>query len=142
MIKKADASDLPWAAKTLRKIAGGMFRIPETFDVESALAEFKPGQVLIGKKDEDRVGILVMTASPAIFNPLVTVATVVSWWVEPSWRDMGIGAELLAHAHMVAADLGAEYVSIFVAEGPQSGVSIARRFGFRPLERVYTRKVG
>ena len=144
-VRSARDTDIAWLSKVLRQIAdespGGLFVVPEEDAFRGMLTAIPYGGILIVSRDGHDVGILVLNFSRALFNPLVTVATVVCWWVEPGERGFGAGAALMLRAERAAREYGCRHLSIFIADDPDGGVSIAKRLGFIPLERVYYKEV-
>lgn len=99
------------------------------------------GVLLVADFDGELVGMAAGLFSPFIFNDDFVVGQELCWWIEPEFRALGIGSELLRELERAAQNAGCIRWSMIAIEGTQDHVGkLYERAGYAPAERTYTKR--
>lgn len=100
--------------------------------------------LLVVAKDGDKVVACVGgIISPFLNNPSVTIGTEVLWWVEPEYRNAGLGNRLMSAIEQAAKDIGVQLwcmVSLEAVE-PEKAGAIYEAAGYRLTEHTYMKEL-
>ncbi len=114
---------------------------PERHAVEKELYERSPGIVLFA---EDLVGTAIGFAEVSLRTSPVTGSSgsitpyLEGWYVDPEWRDRGIGAALIEDACEWARNAGYRELASDTEVDNRASQSAHQRLGFREVERTIT----
>jgi N-acetylglutamate synthase-like GNAT family acetyltransferase len=100
-VRKAEPADIPWLIAQLREFAAlhpiGPRVMGSDDHCEALLAHLiETHYVAIAETDGTRVGLIAGAIAPHPFNPSLSVATELWWWVSPPARGSRAGSLLLA----------------------------------------------
>lgn len=116
-------------------------------DVDKALAHFKyfcaPTRCFYGAFDGDElVGFILGEVSSQLFDG-TEVMYEGGYYVKPEYRDLGVGAKLLAELSEYAAVLGAAKIQLGATSGIDAEQTYAglEKAGFQEVGRVFERNV-
>lgn len=116
--------------------------IPYNEDSASRWLDFmrEQGVLLIALDDSKPIGMAGGLYSKFIFNDEFEVGAELMWWVEPEYRNSGVGHELLAALENAAYARGAARWSMMAIEDTAERVAkIYERMGYVASERTYTK---
>jgi ribosomal protein S18 acetylase RimI-like enzyme len=89
-------------------------------------------RLLVAVEDGALVGFVMFTIESGTYEQDVVRGIVENLYVEPSFRDDGIGSELLAAAESALADDGAEIVSLEAMADNDAAHRFYRDHGYSP----------
>lgn len=144
VVRRATSDDIPWLVQELRAFAtwNGVGLFGDVAYAEGLLAHLIDTQfVAIATDNGTPVGLIAGTVSPHPFNPDLSMATELWWWVTPVERGTRAGAMLLTAFDEWADDSGADLVSFTLeADSPVRDRTLERR-GYRLMEKQFVREV-
>ena len=116
------------------------------FDADSIavlhMALMENGILLVAEIGDEVVGMCGFILSPFIFEPMVTGAYGVYWWVEPEYEGMGIGKEFLSAIDPLAKARGASYIHVgCMADSPIKAASLLIKSGYDHTEMSFTKRI-
>jgi GNAT superfamily N-acetyltransferase len=88
--------------------------------------------ILVVDADGEVVGHLTGVRSDPIMIRPIAVATLVSMYVIPRYRDIGIGAQLVEAFRAWAKDYGAKRIGVTAYAGNSAAIRFYERQGFTP----------
>lgn len=118
--------------------------IPVTEDCHSLFQLILSQNMLVVVEDGNKVvGICGGLVAPIPFNPKLTMAQELFWWIEPEYRDGGAGKQLLEGYQLACKANGVALLFLSSLEGvePEKADYIYKRYGFEKAENVYAKKV-
>jgi GNAT superfamily N-acetyltransferase len=144
MITGADISDIPGiidCANQLYAAAGYFDQYGLEFDPEAFAAWLSerigsPGFIcLVDSADNGVAGVIAGIVGPWTFNPSISIAYELLYWVKPEYRSSGIGSALLAVYERRVSDLGARNVMAQPANQWSDTVGeLYEKRDYKPLE--------
>jgi GNAT superfamily N-acetyltransferase len=80
-------------------------------------------------------------AVPLYGNLTVLVGSEMFWWVEPPYRDSGVGKLMLSGIESAAKEAGVKVFSMMALESvePEKAAAIYARLGYAPTERAFSK---
>jgi GNAT superfamily N-acetyltransferase len=84
-------------------------------------------------------GMLAAVINPFILDMTKSMATEIAWWVEPEYRDKGLGQELLEGFEIWAAGQGCNLMSM-VGLSDDLG-KYYEKSGYKLYERAYIKEI-
>jgi L-amino acid N-acyltransferase YncA len=100
------------------------------------------GVMLLAERDGKVVGMIGLALMPFTFNPALTIAAEVVWWVDPEHQDCGIGRYLLDNAGHAAKRHGAHIVQMMaLATSPPQAGKLYEHLGYAHSETSYTKRI-
>lgn len=80
-------------------------------------------------------------AVPLYGNLSVLVGSEMFWWVEPQYRDSGVGKLMLSGIEAAAKEAGVHTFSMMALESvePEKAAAIYTRLGYAPTERAFSK---
>lgn len=95
--------------------------------------------LLVATVDGTVAGAVGAMCSPLYANRDVLVAAELFWWVEPEFRNSGIGKEMLAGIEQACRDAGVYRFSMMAFEQIEleKAAAVYQRCGYVPTERTY-----
>lgn len=145
MIRTTTAADDPALIRFGRSFFDSLPYSDVTYDDESA-ARFlalmrERGVLLLAEADGFPVGMAGGLYAPFIFNDRLKVGQELFWWIEPEYRSLGIGRELLAELEISAKNAGCIRWSMIAIAGTQDQVGkLYDRAGYELAELTYTKR--
>lgn len=145
MIRTTTAADDPALIRFGRSFFDSLPYNDVTYDDESA-ARFlalmrERGVLLLAEADGFPVGMAGGLYAPFIFNDRFKVGQELFWWIEPEYRSLGIGRELLAELEISAKNAGCIRWSMIAIAGTQDQVGkLYDRAGYELAELTYTKR--
>lgn len=100
--------------------------------------------LLIYACDGDKaVGAVGGLTSPLFVNREYLVAAELFWWVEPEYRDSGVGRKMLAEFENAASFAGVRSLSMMAVEGLEidKAAALYERCGYSPVERTWSKSL-
>jgi ribosomal protein S18 acetylase RimI-like enzyme len=97
--------------------------------------------LLMAEVDGKIAGSVGAVASPLFGNRDVLIASELFWWVEPQFRDSGIGKEMLMGIEQAAKERGVSVFSMMALESvePEKAAAIYQRLGYSATERAFSK---
>lgn len=114
---------------------------------ESALCELalhiiEHGVLLLAVDDDRPAGMVGLVLAPLPFNPAVTFAHEVMWWVEPEARCRGFGRALLAAVEQACRERGASAIQmVHLTSSPPEAAAIYSRANYEHTESSFTKRL-
>jgi GNAT superfamily N-acetyltransferase len=100
------------------------------------------GVMLVAEVDGAVVGMIGLAVMPFTFNPALTIAAEVVWWVEPDAQRLGLGRALLAAVEPAALERGARAVQMMtLATSPPLAAALYEHMGFEHSETSFTKRI-
>lgn len=99
--------------------------------------------LLIGEIDSKVVGSVGALAVPLYGNLSVLVASELFWYVEPEYRNSGIGKMMLEGIEAAARARGVHTFSMMALESvePEKAAKMYQRLGYEPTERAFSKRL-
>lgn len=99
--------------------------------------------LLMAEVDGHIAGSVGATAAPMYANRSYFAATELFWWVEPQFRDSGIGRMMLKGIEDAARQRAVQIFSMIALEQvePEKAAAIYARAGYTPTERAFTKRL-
>jgi len=97
--------------------------------------------VRVVRDDEEVVGFVMFSLETGRFDQDVTRGVVQNLFVRPSYRDRGLGSELLGVAEDALADAGATVVSLEAMAANDDAHRFYERHGYRPHRIEFEKRV-
>lgn len=105
-----------------------------------ALLTMESGVMLVAEADGELVGMVSLFLEPFTFNPAVTLATELAWWIEPDHRGGMLAVRMMAALEESCRAKGAQWVRMAtLATSPPQASAIYERLGYQPGDRYYMR---
>lgn len=145
MIRKAVQADIPAIVAMSRKFYATTSYTqltPMSDDTVAYLTEMliDEGVMLVAEVKGDVVGMVGLAVMPFTFNPQVTIAAEVVWWVDPDAQGAGIGRALLEAVPDACKDAGADAVQMMaLSSSPPAAAALYERMGYKHTETSFTR---
>lgn len=146
MIRPATLDDVP----AIAQMAGKFYATTDyakfaPFD-ETAVTNLSAGLtehiLLVAEYNNKLVGVVGLFVAPFTFNPSITFATEVVWWVEPEARSTGAGIALLQAVEPAAKARGCTMVQMMhLATSPKQAGALYQRHGYNLSELSYTKVI-
>jgi GNAT superfamily N-acetyltransferase len=95
-------------------------------------------QFLVYELDGEVVGVAGLLVTPFHFDPTLTVASEVFWYVRPGLRTHGVGALMLDGMENIARREGATWFSMGTMYDPKADL-LLEKSGYTITERTYTK---
>lgn len=92
--------------------------------------------------DEDKVvGLLLIVLFPNPFNPKCLNATELAYYVDPEYRESGVGRQLLTQGENVAKQIGVQLFNMIHLNSvsPEKAEAVYAKMGYRKNETVFTK---
>lgn len=100
------------------------------------------GFVLVACDGDHCVGMLSVILTPFIINDDVTIASEVTWWVDPEHRHSDLATRLKVQAEETSKERGATLMSMSVLSNTPSAIrKIYERDGYEELESSYIKSL-
>lgn len=101
----------------------------------------RQGLLIVGERDEKVVGAVGALASPVIANRDKLFAAELFWWVEPKYRNTGIGLEMLDGIEAAAKTLGVSAFAMMALQGVEhdKAAALYERRGYTLTEHTFMR---
>lgn len=144
-IRRAVPADIPWLVSQLREFAAlhpvGARIMGSDSHAEALLAHLMATQFLaVADADGTPVGLIAGAVAPHPFNPALTMATELWWWVQPPARHTRAGLALL-NAYDEWADSVADLKGMTLeVASPVNPETLLRR-GYHLAEYQYVAEV-
>lgn len=145
MIRHATESDYAAVISMSRKFYETIPYSDVPFCDESAVRWIElmraQGCLLIVHVDEEIVGMAGALFSKCLFNDAYKVGSELFWWIEPEYRSLGIGRELLAELEKCAHASGCvRFAMASVTDHDRLG-KIYGQAGYQEAERAYSKRL-
>lgn len=117
------------------------------YDPQSMLTTFwqmhEQELLLIAEESGAIIGGIGGLKSGLFFNADTLVGSERFWWLDPNYRNSRAGLQLLTEMEVAAKKAGCVYWLMLSLEGSDNGRAdaIYRRFGYKPAERAYLKKI-
>lgn len=142
-IRQATLTDMPeiirmgrlfWSQTPYNEIA----LCPDSL-IETCAVMIDAGLLLIADIDGVTAGAVGAVASPLYANKSVLVAAELFWWVEPQFRNSGVGKLMLKSIEDAARAAGVYRFTMAAFDDIEidKASSIYQRFGYKPTERSF-----
>jgi GNAT superfamily N-acetyltransferase len=97
------------------------------------------GLLLFAEVEGKPAGSVGAMASPLYANRTVMVAAELWWWVEPEYRNTGIGKLMLMEMEKAAKEAGVYRFAMMAFEEIEleKAAAVYRKFGYVPTERSF-----
>ncbi len=95
-------------------------------------------QFIVYEYEGEIVGVAAVLVTPFHFNPKITVATDVFWYVRPGVRANGVGEALLGGMEDIAKKKGAVLFSMGTLHNPEADDMLTKR-DYKLTERSYSK---
>ena len=97
------------------------------------------GLFVVAEENGVVVGMAGGITSPAYFNNDYLVGAELFWWVEPEYRDTGVGVKLLVELEnrARAADITLWSMMLLETLEPEKSTEIYKKLGYKPAERTF-----
>lgn len=101
------------------------------------------GFVLVACREDGKcVGMLSVILSPFMINDEITMASEVTWWVDPEHRHTNLATRLKIQAEEVSKERGATLMSMSVlSNSPPEIAKMYLRDGYEELESSYVKSL-
>ena len=100
------------------------------------------GVMLVAERDGELVGMAGLLIEPFTFNPSVTMATELVWWVNPDVRGTTLAARLLDAITAACRDRGCQMVRMMTLhDSPPQAAALYERDGYTPTEHAFTKRL-
>jgi len=103
------------------------------------LARHMAEETVLVAREEGVVGFVSFEMADGVFEERVRRGRVQNLYVEPAWRDRGVGSELLAAAEDALEDAGAEAIAVEAMAGNERARRLYERRGYEPHRIEYER---
>lgn len=116
--------DIPYDGESVRRMLEGLT---------------ENGLFIVATHNGEVIAMAGAIIAPAYFNNAYLVGAEVFWWVEPEYRDSGVGGLLLTTLERKAKNEGVHFWSMMILEGVEVEKSIAiyKKLGYEPAERTF-----
>lgn len=147
MIRRATEADIPVIVAMSRKFYAttnyaALTPMSDEAVENIALMLIDTGVLLVAEHDGAVVGMVGLMILPFTFNPAVTMAAEVVWWVDPAAQGAGVGSALLDAVEPAAAERGADLVQMMtLSTSPPQAVALYERAGYRHSETCFTKRI-
>lgn len=145
MIRPATMDDVPrlidmaqrfYAESGYEPIYGPML---DTSAAGLAILTMESGILLVAEHEGEVVGMVCLHVEPYLFNPSVTIASEIAWWIAPEHRGGLLGARLLKSVDEACKERGAIPRMATLAGSPPQAGAMLERAGYAHTERYYTK---
>jgi GNAT superfamily N-acetyltransferase len=107
-----------------------------------AILTMESGVMLVAEQDGQLAGMVCLHIDPFLFNPAVSIAHEIVFWVEPEHSGGMLAVRLLKAAESAVKARGATWSRMAVlASSPPQAVGLYERNGYTRSESYYTKKV-
>jgi len=110
-------------------------------EIVEKLVELDDHDILVASKDGKAVGMIALGIIPVLLAPTFRVAREIAWWVDPDYRQNGVGAVLLEAALSWCVDHKAEALWMVSERTTPEIAKMCVNRGFRLLESIYVKRV-
>lgn len=102
------------------------------------------GIVQVAYDDDRVVGIILMVKGPMPFNPGALVATELVYYVDPEYRNTGVGTQLLQQAENIAKQQEIKFITMIHLDSvqPEKAESVYNSMGYHRNETAFTKDLG
>lgn len=85
------------------------------------------------------VGMAGAVIAPAYFNNNYLVGAELFWWVEPEYRDAGVGKLIVDELERRGKEAGVTFWSMMILESvePEKATAMYKKLGYEPAERTF-----
>lgn len=145
MIRKAERSDLDQILVLLKNFSDFVENRKKYFKNTDYLHKFLCNIIdnhvfLVAEEGDKIVGLICGYVTPNIFNPEMTTASEVFWWVEDEYKDTFKGARLLRTYLGVCKEYADEIILTLEHNSPIKHKSL-ERLGFKLRENIFIMEV-
>lgn len=101
------------------------------------------GMLIYACDGENPVGAVGGLCSPLFVNREYLIAAELFWWVEPEYRNTGVGRKMLVEFENAASFAGARSLSMMAVEGLEidKAAALYERCGYTPVERTWSKSL-
>lgn len=120
--------------------------IPYSFEgaVEWAWMMYEAGLLIVAENgDGEIIGVVGGLKYPFLNNRDWLIGSEVLWWIEPPYRDSGLGKKLLAAIEEAARDAGCHLWVMITLEHvePEKAGAIYTKLGYKLTEHSYMKEL-
>jgi GNAT superfamily N-acetyltransferase len=102
----------------------------------------EPGVLLVAEEGDELVGMVCLAKDRATFNPAVTIASELVFWIEPEHRGGMAAVRLLKAAEDAARERGIEVNRMAVlSSSPPQAAALYERMGYALTESYYSKRL-
>lgn len=122
--------DMPYDAESVRNLCEFLINSPE-------------GHISVATDEEGTVrGFALAMTYPFIFNTAVSMTGELAWYVDPTWRERGIGSALLERVEQVARDLrGCRFMTMISMTHSMDVGPFYEKHGYVQTESTYIKEL-
>ncbi|MFB6295378.1 MAG: N-acetyltransferase family protein [Halobacteriales archaeon] len=103
------------------------------------LARHVVSETVLVAREEGVIGFVSFEMTDGVFEERVRRGRVQNLYVEPGWRDRGVGSELLGAAEDALEDAGAEAIAVEAMAPNERARRLYERRGYEPHRIEYER---
>lgn len=147
-IRPATREDIPRIVEMGRRFyaASGYEAIAPVSDASIAglaiLTMDGAGVMLVAEADEQVIGMVCLFIEPFTFNPSVTVATELAWWIEPECRGGMLAVRMMGALEEACRAKGAQWVRMAtLVTSPPQAAALYERLGYQRGDSYYMRAI-
>lgn len=99
--------------------------------------------LLVYAHTDKPVGAVGALCSPLFTNRDYLVAAELFWWVEPEYRNSGVGVRMESKLKELAKQAGVYRLSMMAVEGLEleKAAALYERMGYQPTERTWSKRL-
>lgn len=99
------------------------------------------GLLIYAHDGAEPVGAVGALCSPLFVNRDKLMAAELFWWVQPEYRNSGVGIQMVARLEEAARKAGVHRLSMMAVEGLEidKAAAMYERFGYSPAERTWSK---
>lgn len=107
-----------------------------------AIITMESGVMLVADDGGDVVGMACLYIEPYVFNPEVTIANEIAWWIEPSHRGTLLAMKMMTAIHARCAEKEVKAIRMAVLkDSPPAAVGVYERLGYVKTDSHYMRVI-
>jgi len=135
---KADMMDFDYVYDLALKFAKEYTSHYDEETVKDLVTHFltSPGKFVVLCRGK---GMIAGMADPFVLNNKLIMATEIAWWVEPEYRDQGLGQQLINCFEFYAKAIGCNLITM-VSLDDQLGNYYSKN-GYKLFERAYVKEL-
>lgn len=146
IVRPATRADIPRIVEMGRRFyaASGYEAIAPASDASIAglaiLTMDGAGVMLVAESEGKVIGMVCLFIEPFTFNPAVTVATELAWWIEPECRGGLLASRMMDAQEDACRAKGAQWVRMAkLPTSPPQVDALYERRGYQPGDSYYMR---
>lgn len=105
-----------------------------------AILTMESGVMLVAEADDELVGMASLFIEPFTFNPAVTIASELAWWIEPAHRGGMLAVRMMAAIEAACRAKGVDRIRMAtLATSPPQAAALYERLGYQHSDSHYMR---